>query len=98
MQPGHGEEETTIIRVGVAGYQYQGFQRLWAPPGDGEILQIPGTSDLGGRKRLDDSGEGFSQTREVRRRMTRILIRQGEAPRVSGLFFKSMLQAVLLFG
>ena len=34
----------------------------------------------------------------VWRRMSRILSREGATPRVSGLFFKSVIQAVLLFG
>ena len=32
------------------------------------------------------------------RSMARILIREGESPRVSGFFFKSVVQSVLLFG
>ena len=36
--------------------------------------------------------------REVWRRMTSILIQEGAAPRVSGLFFKAVVQAVLIFG
>ena len=32
------------------------------------------------------------------KRITRTLIREGEEPRVSGLFFKSVVQGVLLFG
>ena len=31
-------------------------------------------------------------------RMSRILIREGARPRVSGFFFKSVVQSVLLFG
>ena len=30
--------------------------------------------------------------------MTRILVRKGEEPRMSGMFFKSVVQAVLIFG
>ena len=39
-----------------------------------------------------------SWTRAVWRRMPRILSREGVAPRVSGFFFKAVVQAVLLFG
>ena len=35
----------------------QGFQRIWAPPGDGELLQIPGTGDIGGRQQLAGGGK-----------------------------------------
>ena len=40
----------------------------------------------------------LSWARAVWRRMTRILSREGAAPQVSGLFFKAVVQAVLLFG
>ena len=40
----------------------------------------------------------LSQARSVWRRMTRILIREGKVPRVSGLFFKAMVPVVLIFG
>ena len=35
----------------------QGFQRLWAPPGDGDLLQIPGAGDIGDGRQLDGGGE-----------------------------------------
>ena len=38
----------------------------------------------------------MSQARAVWKRITRILIREGVEPRVSGFFFKSVIQAVLL--
>ena len=57
VQPGRGAEETDISgRVGEGGHR-QGFQRLWSPPGDGDLLQIPGTVGIGGRRRLDSGGE-----------------------------------------
>ena len=40
----------------------------------------------------------LSQSGAVWKRMTRILSREGVEPRVSGFFFKSVVQAVLLFG
>ena len=40
----------------------------------------------------------LSQAKKVWSRMSRILNREGEAPRVSGLFSKAIIQAVLLFG
>ena len=42
--------------------------------------------------------KNFYRKRAVWRRMTRILSREGAAPRVSGFFFKAIVQAVLLFG
>ena len=42
--------------------------------------------------------KNLARARKVWSRMSRILRREGSAPRVSGLFFKSMVQAVLIFG
>ena len=57
MHSGSGAEETAISgRVGEGGHR-QGFQRLWAPPVDGDILQIPGAGDLGDGRQLDGGGE-----------------------------------------
>ena len=39
----------------------------------------------------------LSRARAVRKRTTIILIREGAEPRVSGFFFKSVVQAVLIF-
>ena len=49
----------------------------------------------------DDWPEGvnnLSWARVVWRRMTRIISREGAAPRVSGFFFKAVVQAVMIFG
>ena len=40
----------------------------------------------------------LENVRAVWRRMTRILSREGAEPQVSGFFFKSVIQSVLLFG
>ena len=40
----------------------------------------------------------LSRTREMWKRMTRILSSKGVEPRVFGFFFKAMVQAVFLFG
>ena len=42
-----GAEETAFSGVLGEGGHRQGFQRLWAPLGDGDLLQIPRTGDLG---------------------------------------------------
>ena len=44
---GSGAEETVIKVGGVEEGRHQGFQFLCAPPGDGDLLQIPGAGDLG---------------------------------------------------
>ena len=49
LQPGGGSEETASSGGGGEVGHRQGFQRLWAPPGDGDLLQIPRTGDIGGR-------------------------------------------------
>ena len=49
----------------------------------------------------DDWPEVVVNLKNVRKswaRLTRILIREGARPRVSGMFFKMLLQAMLLFG
>ena len=40
----------------------------------------------------------LSQARAVWSRISRILIREGERPQVSGFFFKALIQSVLIFG
>ena len=40
----------------------------------------------------------LAQAKTVWRRMSRILSREGATPRVSALFFKAVIQAVLIFG
>ena len=57
VQPGCGAEETEISGGGGEGGHRQVFQRLWAPPGYGDLIQIHGAGDLGGRRRLAVSGE-----------------------------------------
>ena len=49
VQPGRGTETTAISGGGGEGGHRQGFQLLWARPGDGGLLQIPGKGDIGGR-------------------------------------------------
>ena len=54
---GRGAEEAAISGGGGEGGCRQGFQRLWVPPVDGDLLQIPGAGDLGNGRRLVGSGE-----------------------------------------
>ena len=57
VQPGRGAEETAISGGGGEGAHRQGFQRLWDPPREGDLLQIPGTCDIGDRRRLVSGGK-----------------------------------------
>ena len=47
----------SIISGGGEGVHCQVFHRLCAPPVNGDLLQIPGTVDLGGRRRLAGDGK-----------------------------------------
>ena len=42
--------------------------------------------------------QNMMKARAVWKRMRKILIREGARPRVSGLFFKAVVQSVLIFG
>ena len=64
VHPGSGAEETAISGGGGEGGHCQGFQRLWAPPGDGDLLQIPGADYLGGVRRLAGGGEELGPGKE----------------------------------
>ena len=57
MYLGRGEEEMEISGGGGEGGHRQGFQRLWAPTGDGDLLQIPKAGDIGNGKQLAGGGE-----------------------------------------
>ena len=55
-EPAHREvkegirvEATVIGGGGGAGGHLKVIQRLWEPPGDGDLLPIPKAGDLGGR-------------------------------------------------
>ena len=50
---------TAIGGGGGAGSHLHGIQRLWAPPGDGDLLPIPGVGDLSGGRRLAGGGQEF---------------------------------------
>ena len=57
VRTGRGAEVTAISIGGREGGHYQGFQRLWAPPGDFYLLPIPGVGDLGNRRRMVGGGK-----------------------------------------
>ena len=52
LQTGSETEVTLIRSSGGEGGHLQGFQCLWDPLGDGDILQISGTGDIGIKQRL----------------------------------------------
>ena len=54
---GGGAEATAISGRGWEGGHRQGFQRLWEPPGDGDLLQITGAGDLGDGQQIAGGGE-----------------------------------------
>ena len=49
---------------GGEGGQCQGFHSLWAPPGDGDLLQISGAGNIGDGQRLDGVGEKLGPGKE----------------------------------
>ena len=57
VHPGRGAEETAASGGGGEGGHHQDFQCLWAPPGDGDFLKIPGAGDINGGRRLDGGDE-----------------------------------------
>ena len=61
VQEGARAEETSAGSRWGTGAYFTGVQHLWAPPGDGNILQIPGEVDLGGGWRLDLSDTEFGK-------------------------------------
>ena len=64
VHPGSGAEETEISGGGGEGVHRQVFQRLWVPPGYGDLLQIPGAGDIGGRRLLAGGGEKLVPDKE----------------------------------
>ena len=59
VQEGSGEKEMVLVSRGGVGGRLQGIQRLWAPPGDDDLLLIPGEGDLDSGQRLDSGGQEF---------------------------------------
>ena len=57
MKEGGGAEATELGRGGGEGGHIQGVQHIWAPPGDDDLLQIPGEVGLSGGKRLGGGGQ-----------------------------------------
>ena len=64
MHLGSGVEELANIGGGWEGNNRQEFQPLWVPPGDGDLLQIPGEGDPYDVRRLASSGKEFGLDEE----------------------------------
>ena len=94
---GSGTEETAISVREVEGCHRQGFQRLWAPPGYGDLLQYMRWEILATDDNKPEVVRNLARAKKVWSRISRILSREGTTHRVSGLFFKAVIQAVLLF-
>ena len=47
VQKGSGEEATAMGGGGGEGGNQKEIQHLWDPPGDSDLLLIPGTGDIG---------------------------------------------------
>ena len=65
VHSGSGAEYMAISGRGGEGGHRQGFQRLWEPLGDGDLLQIPGAVDFGYGRRLAGGGEELGPGEEV---------------------------------
>ena len=57
MQKGRIEEATALGSGRGEGGHHQGIQSLWDFPGDGDLLLIPRTGDLSGRRQLTGGGQ-----------------------------------------
>ena len=65
MNSGSIVEKTAIIGGGGERVRRQGLQRLWAPPGDGDLLQIPRAGDLGDWQWLAGGGEELGPGEDI---------------------------------
>ena len=88
VHSGSGAEETVISSGGGEGGHFQGFQRLWVPPGDGDLLQILRAGDLGDNDDWPAVVRNLARAKTVWSRMSRILSREGATPWAPGLFLR----------
>ena len=68
------------------------------PPGDGELLPIPGTGDIAGGQLLVGGGQELFLGKGGVEEYYKNPHQGGEDLRMSGFFFKYVVQGVLLFG
>ena len=59
VKEGGGSEVTALGGGGGAGGHLQGIQCLWDPPGDGDLLPMPGQGDISGGQQLYGGSQEF---------------------------------------
>ena len=91
-------EATEISSGGGEGGHRRGFQRVWAPPGDGDLLQLPKVGDLGDGRRLASSGEELGLVEDGVEEDDAHSQQGGSDASGVRIVFKALIQAVLLFG
>ena len=82
---------------GVEGGHYQVFQHPCTPPGDGDLITIPGTDDLGSGQRLASSGEELVSGKDGLEEDVAHPQQGGGGATGVRFFLNAMVQAVLLF-
>ena len=65
VRPVSAADETEFSGGGGEVGHHQGLQRLLAPPGDGDLLQIPDVGDVGSGRRLAGGVEELVPGKEV---------------------------------
>ena len=98
MHSGRGAKDTANSDGGGEGGQFQGFHRVWAPPGDGDLLQLPKVGDLGDGRRLASSGEELGLVEDGVEEDDAHSQQGGSDASGVRIVFKALIQAVLLFG
>ena len=97
MKKRRGKKETSDGGGGVEGQHGEGLRGLWEAAGDCVDFQAPGTGDDNERRRLARRGGQPVESAEELGRLLQIINREGADAKVSGNFFKAVMQAVLLF-
>ena len=83
---------------GAAGEYREVLLGLWGTARDSHLVRITGKGYDGGDKNWLDVAVNLRKAQNIWTRMTRILVREGADPRMSGIFSKAVVHAVLLFG
>ena len=101
VQEWGGAEETATGKDRAAGKHGDGLRGLRETTRGGTKFQVPGGNNDGGGRRLANwpaVAGNLGKARKSWGRLERILIREGADKRISGKFFKAVVQQVLLFG
>ena len=91
VQEGSGEGKRALGGGGSSGH-IQAIQRLWDPLEIMNSFRYLGQVILAADNNCPMMVRNLSHARAVRKSMTRILRREGVEPRVSGFFFKAVVQ------